>query len=53
MPTKGLRNEIILKLCLRYKPCHMGPCHHSTAFPQVADGRGSLQIWRIAVNILN
>jgi hypothetical protein len=29
------------------------PCHHSMARPQVADGGDSLQIWRVAANILN
>jgi hypothetical protein len=29
------------------------PCHHGMARPQVADGRDSLQIWRVAANILN
>jgi hypothetical protein len=29
------------------------PCHHGMACPQVADGGDSLQIWRVAANILN
>jgi len=29
------------------------PCHHSMVHPQVMDGRGELQIWRVAANILN
>jgi hypothetical protein len=29
------------------------PCHHVMARPQAADGGGSLQLWRIAANILN
>jgi hypothetical protein len=29
------------------------PCHHGKARPQVADGGDSLQIWRVAANILN
>jgi hypothetical protein len=29
------------------------PCHHSMARPQVADGRDSFQIRRVAANILN
>jgi hypothetical protein len=29
------------------------PCHHGMARPQVADGGESLQIWRVAANILN
>jgi hypothetical protein len=29
------------------------PCHHSMVCPRVADGRDGLQLWRLAVNILN
>jgi hypothetical protein len=29
------------------------PCLHDMARPQVVDGGDSLQIWRVAVNILN
>jgi hypothetical protein len=29
------------------------PCHNSMARPQVADGGNSLQIWKVAANILN
>jgi hypothetical protein len=29
------------------------PCHHGMARPPVADGGDSLQIWRVAANILN
>jgi hypothetical protein len=29
------------------------PCHHGMARPEVTDGGGDLQIWRVAVNILN
>jgi hypothetical protein len=28
------------------------PCHHGMARPQVADGGGGLQIWRVDANIL-
>jgi hypothetical protein len=31
----------------------VGPCHHSMARPQVADGGDALQVWRVAANILN
>ena len=31
----------------------MGPCFHGTARPQVADRGYGLQIWRVAVNMLN
>jgi hypothetical protein len=41
----------VLKL---YK-CHVKwvPCHHGMAHPQVVDRGDSLQIWRVAANILN
>jgi hypothetical protein len=29
------------------------PCHHGMARPQVAVGGDGLQIWKVAVNILN
>jgi hypothetical protein len=29
------------------------PCHHGMARPQVADREDTLQIWRVATNILN
>jgi hypothetical protein len=38
---------------MKYNSCYVGPSHHSMAHPWVADGGNSLQIWRIAVNILN
>jgi len=33
--------------------CYVGPCHHGIACPRAADGGDGLQIWRIAVNVLN
>jgi hypothetical protein len=32
---------------------NVGPCHHGTARPQVADGGTASYIWRVAVNKLN
>jgi hypothetical protein len=29
------------------------PCHQGTAQPQVENGEDSLQIWRVAANIVN
>jgi len=29
------------------------PCHHNIARTQEADGGDGLQVWRVAVNILN
>jgi hypothetical protein len=37
----------------RENPVKWVPCHHGMALPQVADGGESLQIWRVAANILN
>jgi len=31
----------------------VGPCHNGMACPQVVDGGDGLQIWRVAMNILN
>jgi hypothetical protein len=33
--------------------CLLTSCHYCIAGPQVADGGGGLQIWRVAANILN
>jgi hypothetical protein len=33
--------------------CVWVPCHHGMVHPQVADGGDGLQIWKVAVNILN
>jgi hypothetical protein len=50
---------------VRSVPCHHGmarsqvtdvrsvPCHHGMACSQVADGGDSLQVWRVAANVLN
>jgi len=32
---------------------YVGPCHHGTARPGVADGGDGFQIWRVAANIQN
>jgi hypothetical protein len=42
----------IFKKCVKQKVKWV-PCHHGMARPQVADGGEDLQIWRVAVNILN
>jgi hypothetical protein len=34
-------------------PCYVGPCHHGMAHPQIMVGGDSLQIWKVAVNVLN
>jgi len=33
--------------------CYVGSCHHSMAQPQVVDGGDGLQMWKVAVNMLN
>jgi hypothetical protein len=38
-----------MKLLLRVR---WVPCHHDMARPQVADGGGALQVWRVAANLL-
>jgi len=34
-------------------PYYVGPCHHGTARPRLADGGDGLQIWRVPMNILS
>jgi len=34
-------------------PCYVGPCHNDKVCPLVADGGDGLQIWRVAVKVLN
>jgi hypothetical protein len=34
-------------------PCFVGPCYNGMACSWVVDGEDNLQIWRVAVNILN
>jgi hypothetical protein len=36
-----------------YKYSEVGTCHCGISRPQVADGRNSLQIWKVSANILN
>jgi hypothetical protein len=43
----------ILKAMLQTNHVRWVPCHHSMARPQVADGGNTLQVWRVAANILN
>jgi len=33
--------------------CYVEPSHHGMVCPRVADGGDSLQVWRVAVNILD
>jgi len=33
--------------------CYVSPFNHDMARPRVADGGFSLQIWRVAANVLN
>jgi hypothetical protein len=40
--------------CINVTVCAIGvPCHHGNVHPQVEDGGDGVQIWRVAVNILN
>ncbi|KAJ4432011.1 hypothetical protein ANN_20625 [Periplaneta americana] len=43
---------IIIIIIINF-PCIVGPYHHGMARPQVTDRGDGLQIWRVAVNILN
>jgi hypothetical protein len=43
----------IIKILMIYTQIRWVPCHHGMARPQVVDGGDSLQIWRVAANILN
>jgi hypothetical protein len=45
--------KLLLSMLIPVAHVRWVPWHHSMACPQVADGRDSLQIWRVAVNILN
>jgi hypothetical protein len=58
-PAVSFRNPI-LKLfpvpalsLIRYERCYVCPCHHDMALLWVADGGDGLQVWSVAVNILN
>jgi hypothetical protein len=45
-----VQNVILLYFTMLFRCV---PCHHGMARPQVADGRDTLQVWRVAANILN
>jgi len=32
---------------------NVGPCHHGTTRPRVADGGDGLQIWKVVANMLD
>jgi hypothetical protein len=34
-------------------PCYVGPCHYGMVRPQDADGGDTLQVWKVAANIMN
>jgi hypothetical protein len=44
---------LLLLLLLLFTDVKWVLCHHGMARPQFADGGDSLQIWRVAANILN
>jgi hypothetical protein len=48
--NRKLRNDDVNMIAYHVKWL---PCHHCMARPQAADGGDSLQIWRVAANILN
>jgi hypothetical protein len=41
------------EVCSKGRLCYVGTCHHGVVRPRVADGRDTLQTWRVAANILN
>jgi hypothetical protein len=47
----------MLMICLLFQYitvlCYVGPSHHCMARPRVAVGGDGVQVWRVAVNILN
>jgi len=43
---------VTMHMCFYYIK-YVGSCHHCMAYPWVADGGDSLQMWRVAMNILN
>jgi hypothetical protein len=49
----GKIEERKIHLYLKLGHVNWVPCHHGMALRQVADGGDSLQIWRVAVDILN
>ncbi|KAJ4449380.1 hypothetical protein ANN_00779, partial [Periplaneta americana] len=53
-PRRRWEDNIIMDLReVGYDVCIVGPYHNGMARPQVADRGDGLQIWRVAVNILN
>jgi hypothetical protein len=55
-PTDGLQKVVVVMMMMMiqfYWKCYVGPCHHGMGRPRVADGGDGLQIWRVAVNVLN
>jgi hypothetical protein len=48
--VKGAQILMVLLMCSHVR---WVPCHHGLACPQVGDGGGALQFWRVAANILN
>jgi hypothetical protein len=53
--VSGIVSSINSFLVVRNSLIHVKwvPCHPSMARPHVADGGDGLQVWRVAVNILN
>lgn len=51
-PLQLLFMEVTLTFLSHLTKSNMGPSHHRMAHSWVADGGESLQIWRVAVNLL-
>jgi len=54
---RGFSVQPLLKKCSNekreYRICYVGPCHHGMVCLRFADGGDGLQMWRVAVNMLN
>jgi hypothetical protein len=50
---EGMWFEFPLIISIIFIHVRWVPCHYSMARPQGADGGDTLQVWRIAVNIVN
>jgi hypothetical protein len=51
--TSGEEYELWSSSLCSFRHVWWVPCHHGMARPRVASGGDSLQIWRVAANILN
>jgi hypothetical protein len=43
----------MIKTFIELIPCYVNPCYHGIGHPGTADGRDGIQMWMVAVNVLN